>query len=305
MAKKRRTADEIFRDKMAFLLGAEKTMDKAVVEYQKSLFELLVTEYLPLFELTADGLIADSTANIALISSIDKYFDKLEKNLQRDVLAGFATNLLESAAMSGEYYVALGFKKTVVNNLLKNKVNLEKKIGITPTGRFRKDGYLYRLGKTAQAREDLKNYVLRNLTGDTAFLDFQLGFRNLVIGNKRVKGVPTTGSLQRYFDQYAYDAFNQTDATTNRQLATNLQLEHFIYEGSLIKTSRKFCIKRAGKPFTVKETKKWKDDPDLIDKKTKDTYRPLIDRGRYRCRHFIKYITEELYNELTGKNAKN
>lgn len=293
-----KTANEIFAEKVAHLLEAEKRLDKAVIAHQKKVYELILSEYLPLFELK-DGIIVDSSANDALLGEIDGLFKKLEKAMYRDVIGTFTADLLASAELSAEYYVALGFKKKIVTNLLRDKVRLEKRIGITPTGKLKKDGYLYKLGQTAQVRQELLSYVLGNLTGDTSFLDFQLGLRNLVIGNKRKKGLATTGRLQKYFDQYAYDTFNQVDAVANKQLAVNLELEHFIYEGSLIDTSRKFCEKRAGKAYSVKETKKWKNDPDLIDKKTKDSYRPLIDRGRYRCRHFIKYITKELYDELT------
>lgn len=293
-----KTADQIFKDKIDFLLKAEKRLEKAIIEHQRKLYELILSEYLPRFELE-NGIIIDSPNNDALLGEIDKLFAKLEKAMYRDVIGTFAADLLKSAEVSAEYYVALGFEKKIVNKLLTDKVRLEKRLGITPTGRLRKDGYLYKLGQTQQVRQELLNYVLSNLTGDTPFTDFQLGLRNLVIGNRRKKGLAVNGRLQRYFDQFAYDTFNQMDAVANKQLATNLQLEHFIYEGSLIDTSRKFCEKRAGKAFKVSDTKKWKEDPDLIDKKTKDAYRPLIDRGRYRCRHFIKYITKELYEALT------
>lgn len=293
-----KTANDIFIEKVAHLTAAEKRLDKAVIVHQKKLYELILSEYLPRFELK-DGVVIDSPANDALIGEIDKLFAKLEKAIYRDVIGIFAADLLKGAELSAEYYVALGFEKGVVSKLLRDKVRLEQRIGITSTGRLKKDGYLYKLGQTAQVRQELLGYVLKNLTGDTSFLDFQLGFRDLVVGNRRKKGLAVNGRLQRYFDQYAYDTFNQIDSVANKQLAVNLQLEHFIYEGSLIDTSRKFCEKRAGKAFKVSETKKWKDDPDLIDKKTKDNYRALIDRGRYRCRHFIKYITKELYDELT------
>lgn len=299
MAKKK-TPEQIFRDKVKYLLKAEEDTAKSVIRFQRALYELILSEYLPLFELK-DGLIADSAKNTALVNQIDNYFNKLESAMHKDVLSVFVKGLLDSVTLSGEYYVAMGFRKKVVNNIIKNKVNVEAKLGITPKGQLRKDGYIYQLGQTPEVRRRLKKYVIDSLTGDTSFLDFQLGFRNLVLGNKRVKSLATTGVLERYFDQFAYDSFNAVDAAANNQIAHNLDLKHFTYEGSLIKTSRKFCEKRAGKAFKVSETKTWKNDPDLIDKKTKDSYRPLIDRGRYRCRHFIKYITEELYNVLVKK----
>ena len=36
----------------------------------------------------------------------------------------------------------------------------------------------------------------------------------------------------------------------------------------------------------------------VIDKKTKDAYNPIIERGRYNCRHFINWITKELAEQL-------
>lgn len=298
------SAKDIFDNKLKRLASAEESLAAAVLKYQNSLYGLLASEYLPLFDVE-DGVLANSPKNDRLIGQIDRYFDRLEKAMNRDILAPLFKGFLETAKLSAEYYNALGFKKAVVDKLLRDKIRLEAKLGVTPTGRLDKKGYLYRLGQTSQVRQELKEYVIKNLTGDTAFLDFQLGFRNLVVGNRRVKGLATQGALQRYFDQYAIDSFAQTDATVNKQFAHELQLKHFIYEGSLIKTSRAFCKKRAGEAFEVKETKTWKDDPDLIDKKTKDTYKPLIERGRYRCRHSIRYITEALYRELKGLPAKN
>lgn len=292
-----KTLEQIFEERIAFLLEAEKAMSKSVVKIQAQLFELLASEYFVQFEVE-DGKVVNNKHNLALISQIDAYFAKVQKAIQRDVLGPFINDLLKGATMNSKYYTAMGFKKQIVDNVLKNKLNLELRLGFTPTGRLRKDGYLYALGQTAEVRQKLKDYVIKSLTGDVPFLDFQLGLRNLVKGNKRTKGLATTGSLERYFDQYAHDKFAELDAVASNQLAANFDLKHFIYEGSVIATSRKFCSKRAGQAFTTKEAKTWKDDADLVDKKTKASYRPLIDRGRYRCRHWLRYITEDLYDAL-------
>ena len=176
-----KTADQIFDDKVRMLAKAEKDMDKAVVKLQRQLLDLITTEYLPLFKLDAEGFVIDNTANAALIQRIDSYFDKLSSAMTKDVLSVFVNGLLEGVVMSSEYFVALGFQEKVVSSVLKEKVTVETKLGITPKGRLKKDGYLKRLGQTEVARQRLKDYVLSSLTGDVSFLDFQLGFRNLVI----------------------------------------------------------------------------------------------------------------------------
>jgi len=302
------TPDEIFDKKIKTLLAAEKKMRGGVASYQRQLMELIAVEYLPLFDVK-DGVVTNSAKNQRLVNSIDNIFNNLTKTLNADVLSVFAQGLIDGSKLDAQYYRGLGFKKSVVNGVIKNKVNIEATLGVTPKGRLRKTGYLFRLGETAQVRNELKQYVLNSLiNSDTSFLDFQLGFRNLVIGNKRVKGKATKGSLQRYFDQFAYDQFNNIDAANNKQIATNLGLEYFIYGGSLIDTSRKFCEKRAGRAFKISDAKTWRNDVDLIDQKTKDAYKPLIERGRYRCRHWTKYTTKVVYLDyqkrgLTGLAA--
>lgn len=291
-------ADKAFEKKVKALAKAESGTDKEVVKFQKKLLDTLLLKYLPLFKVDNDGFIKDNTVNAILIDKLDGHFDSLLTDMTKGPLSSLIRGLYESMELSSEYFIALGFLDDVIDNIPKVKKNIDAKIGLTPTGRVKKGSYLYQLGQSTIVRNRLKQYVTESLTGDKSFLDFQLGFRNLVIGNRRVKGITKKGVMQRYFDQYAYDTFSSVDASVNNQYAKTLGLTHLQYTGSLIDTSRKFCEKRAGKVFTVKQTEAWKNDPDLIDKKTKDSYNPLIERGRYRCRHYIKYITLELYNEL-------
>lgn len=110
-----------------------------------------------------------------------------------------------------------------------------------------------------------------------------------------------SGKLERYYDTYMWDAFMQFERAQANFYARQLKLNYFIYEGGLIETSRDFCIKRNGKLFHRKDAKKWKDDPTLPDPLTKDMYNPLIDLGRWNCRHWLRWITDKQAKEV--KNA--
>lgn len=135
--------------------------------------------------------------------------------------------------------------------------------------------------------------MLRSITNGVSLADLTAGLASLVVGN-----ADADGFLVRYFRQYAYDTFNQVREIKNQEFAEGLNLKWFLYQGSLIETSRRFCEKRAGKVFSTEETKTWKNDPDLVEQKTKDTYNPLIERGRYNCRHWIDYISQETADYL-------
>ena len=70
-------------------------------------------------------------------------------------------------------------------------------------------------------------------------------------------------------------------------------LNYFLYVGGIISTTRRFCEKRNSKVFHRDETKTWKNDPDLIEPRTKESYHPLLERGRYNCRHMIAWLSDE------------
>jgi len=95
------------------------------------------------------------------------------------------------------------------------------------------------------------------------------------------------------------DYFHQSHRVILIKKSKKNNLEHFIYTNSLIDTSRDFCIHRAGKAFTMKETEDWVNDPELpISDKWKATYNPLLHMGGFNCRHFPKFITKETYDRI-------
>lgn len=286
--------DALFGEKMEHVLNSLQRFEANVAKSQKQLLDMLISEYVAKLQVEA-GQLVDNAENVALLSDIDRVFDKFSANFQSDALYKYANDLLKITDLNADYYVGMGFKRATLDNIIKTKINLEDKLGITPTGRIKKGSYLDALAQTPEVRREVKDHVINSLTSEVSYSDYLNGFKDIIVGNED-KGI--NGALVRYYDQYAYDSFNQYDASSNLYMAKGLDLGHFVYEGSVIKTTRNFCRKRAGKVFTVKETKKWKNDPDLIEKKTKDSYKPLIERGRYRCRHFIRYISEELYKQM-------
>jgi hypothetical protein len=154
-------------------------------------------------------------------------------------------------------------------------------------------GYLDSLAKTQSVKLTLKNYVINSIASGKGYQKFVTGLKKLVVGTK-----DTEGSLQKYYRQYAYDKFNQTHEVSNSFAAAEIGLDYFIYQGSVIDSTRAFCEKRAGKVYKISDTSTWAEDSDLVDKKTKATYNPLIERGRYNCRHFINYISRDLALQL-------
>ncbi len=263
------------------------TLDRRVQGMQRSLTRRFVEAVLEMFDFEG-GKLKKTTKNIAALRKLERLFENFEREIIRDELALFAAELLEIGGLTVEYYEATSPAAKAA--AIKNSLELLRSVmGITADGGLVEGGYLDRLGKTAQVRETLRQYVVQSIVSKRSLADFQRGFRELVEGKPGIDG-----ALQAYWRQYAYDTYNQAHEVVNVSMADELELQHFIYQGSIIPTSRGFCRKKAGKVFTRQEALKWKNDPDLIDKKTAASYNPFIERGRYNCRHFLNWISEEL-----------
>lgn len=263
-----------------------------VVDMQEALLQTMLSDYISKMEV-ANGVVVNSPANFRQLAKFDAAFARFDSLYQRNRLRKFAGELLSLSQFSLQYYGRVGYGPETLNKISGAVDVVEGFIGIKDN-KLVKGGFLDLLGQTNEVKLKLKNYVLNSISTKKGYRFFIKGFRELVVGPNK----DTDGVLQRYYRVYAYDKFNQVREVANQYAAEEIGLKYFIYEGSLIATSRAFCEKRAGKVFSVAEAQTWKNDPTLIEKKTKESYNPLIERGRYNCRHFINYISEDLAVEL-------
>lgn len=271
------------------------SLEKRVQGLQRALWREILEAFGELFG-TDGKRLARGTKNVsASLAKLERLLDRFEGVQIAEELRLFAAELIEVGGLTVEYYEATDGRAKA--RAIEKSLNLLRAvIGIDGAGALIAGGYLDRLGKTEAARELLRSYVVNSIVSGRSLFDFRNGFRELIVGNP-----DTEGALQRYWRQYAYDTYNKAHEVVNVSMADELNMSHFIYQGSIIPTSRQFCRKRAGKVFTRAQADTWKNDPDLIDPKTKDTYNPLIERGRYNCRHWINWISEDLAAELKKK----
>jgi hypothetical protein len=247
-----------------------------------------------------DGKVEVTASNLSKVAELDKVFAKFKVEFIDSQIKSFSEELLKIAELNGEYYSALGFDEKVIDSISKANELIKARIGVQGAKNvIVPGGYLDTLAQTSEVRQALKNIVLSQITTARNVQEF-----TKTIGNY-IKGTPDVdGSLVRYYRQYAYDSYNQVLEVKNQEFAKGLDLKWFIYVGSVIPTTRAFCSKRAGKVFSTDEAKTWGSDPDLIQPSTKDSYSPLLERGRYNCRHMIKYVSEEMAKRLAPEKFK-
>ena len=275
-----------------FIHKALLSFQSDVEDLQDELSKLISDTYTSDFK-TKNGLITQSVYNINLQNKIDDVFKVFMLKYQNSVMENFANSLLKLSDINADYFIELGFDKTLIKNIQKQTNFIQKSIGLVDN-KIVPGGYFDRISAGIEVRDQLKNYVLRSVNGKKDLKEFQKGFKNLIVGSSDKQN----GLLQRYHRQYTYDTLSQVDRAENSFMADQLDLRFFVYEGGLIDDSREFCINKDGELFHVSEAEEWRNDPNLIDSATSDAYIPLIELGRYNCRHRLRYVTDEMAEEL-------
>ncbi len=273
----------------------KKTLEKSLRAAEASLYRRILSDVLPKLK-QEDGFLKSGVSNLAKANLIERVFDEMGADEMRPIMRDFAEKLLGIAGWNAEYYLTIGSDAAKVERIAKDLDRIRVIIGIDKEGNLLSNGYLSRLAKSEIARERVKSFVLTSIASKQGVAQFERGLKNLIVTTKDVEG-----AIVGYWRQYAYDTYAKVREVDNLHFSDELGMDWFVYQGGLIKTSRAFCVKKNGKVFNKKQAlTEWPKDPTLIDQKHLASYRPLIDRGRNNCRHFLMYITEQRAKEILG-----
>jgi len=273
-------------------------LDRRLIGLEVDLFRALQDDLFGRLR-TEGGRLVTSKENLLLLLRIDAVFEQFTREISRGILRDFALDLLAIARMTGEMYKGEG-PEALLAEIAQNNTVLRAAIGIDENGTVVPGSVLFEVSQANQVRQDVKKVVLQAINRGMTLREFGTALRNYVVST-----AAADGRLKRHWRTYAYDIFNQAAEIKNEQFRQGLGLEWFIYVGDVIKDSRTFCRKKAGKVFAVVEAdREWPKDPDLIGKTSGIPYVPRIDRGRWNCRHRIRYITEDMAAQLDAAKVE-
>ena len=295
------TAREIIQQSEAAAEKISDAIDKAteqtekdVLAMQKALFELIRDEILPRLR-TENGQIQPSRANLVAVSFIDAIFEGWKRNEAAVATGDFVRRLLSTAQLVGTYYTA----EENADQLAADTTFLQSALGVDGSGNVQAGSIIGGILAAGQVLENIKRSIVAAITGGQPIRQFLSDMRAYITGTTQTDGV-----VLRHWKSNALDLFNTATEIQNDQVRQGLGLGWFLYAGDVIKDSREFCIKKAGKVFAVVEAdKEWPKDPDLIRKTSGIPYTPRIDRGRWNCRHRVRYISEELAVQIDPKRV--
>lgn len=289
------TLAEIIKEKEDFLIKRQDKLLEGASEMEKKLFQAILNKFIE--KLVVDnGVISTKDNNlIELTAALDKIFDEFKKEI-KSVSNQVQSDLTKVMKYNGQYYSFFDTNGKRYSDIQNSVYDVMKsRIGINEKGGYVKGGFLDQLIQETPLRSEIKNATLKAVTGGVKLSDFIDSTRVQVMGSDNVDG-----SLVKYYKGFAYDTYQQFDRSTNQQFADKLDLSTFVYTGGLIDDSREFCKDKNRKVFTIEEAQRdWPNDPKLLKTKAEkeegvvSNYSPLIDLGRWNCRHTLRFISKE------------
>jgi hypothetical protein len=267
----------------------------------------LIADIIPELDIK-DGLIQDTSKNYKLIAQLDKTYKDFQALSKGIVLSQIITTTKKIADLSEKYYslvlseVPDKFAKVVsdANKLINLQIGLEG-------DKVFKGGWLDSYFNSNTIGLDLKKLVSQAVTSNMDRKDLTTVLKDKITGTADYKG-----GLERQFNMYTYDLYQQYDAAYNTMIGNEFGFNYFIYQGGIIEDSRDFCVCHNNKVWSKEEMKDWPnwtpsqgEYPAGYEVKAKDLYSvpsymnfpgydPALNRGGYHCRHSLGWIPDDI-----------
>ena len=303
-----RKIEALIRQKEAFLEDIRNGLERSTIRLQTMFFEQTVENIISRLTVK-NGVIEDTEPNYRLISEVEKMIGSFNGRVVEKLLPQLNTGIETIVKMNNSLMIAtflddLPARFEKVAAAAKKITDL--RMGLQG-GKLVRGGFLSSLMKTDPT--ELQKYISQAVSSQMTMKDFIKGIKVKINGDEN-----SLGYMERKFQRFAYDTYQQYDAAYNKSIADEFGMKYFVYSGGLVKDSRDFCAAHNNKVFTTKEAEKWptwtpaegernNEYPAgyVIKAKVKSEvpsymsyagYDPLVDRGGYNCRHILAYIPE-------------
>ncbi len=184
---------------------------------------------------TRNGAIINNGKNLKLIINIKNNVEKLIVDKRyKEQLKEFAKAYSQVADVQNQYFAQFAAKFTPSKAL---KALQSSAIQTTLTN-------LTETGIQAGITDGLKQIMLKNAQSGSSMADLTEQLRDYLLTRD-----DNPGALERYVRTYSTTAINQFSAEYNKSIADDLGLEWYMYDGSLLETSREFCVKCVQKKY--------------------------------------------------------
>lgn len=223
------------------------------------------------------------------------------------VVEQFAADIMGITDLNVTYFqdaIESEVSKAIFDRTAKKVLDFTKeRFGLAGTEKLTltKDGFLKSFYEATPVKQEMRQLAYNAKVSNMGVTAFKKELKELVQGVE-TSTAKSPGVLERYYETYAYDTYQQADRAAQQIFNEEIKLTAAIYTGGLIKTSRPFCVARNGKVFLNEEIEKFGTPEDKYGGysnkargefagKPRTAYNPFTSLGGHRCMHSLSYIS--------------
>lgn len=256
-------------------------LSKNVASAQKNLLRHFIEGWVDKLDVDeVTGRIKNTLRNKRLLSTVDDVFARYVKDGGLAVAKIMVDGVNQILDFNGSYYKAFNTQAELVPIKAATLEYMKSWLGLKGNGALEGNGYLQKTISDPKVLGELKNFALRAVAGQQGYEATKSAVKSFIDGNKQ-----SAGLLDRYYRNFVYDTYSQVDRVAAANYSDKLKMDYAIYEGGLIKTSRKFCRERNGNVYTRDEIEQMEPT-----EAKPPNYNPITDMGGYGCRHHWNWV---------------
>jgi hypothetical protein len=223
-------------------LRAIERFNKIVIATQNDAFGNVVV-VLKKLKTDREGYIIQNAENRAILREANRAFSKvIDRGAYVEGLRNFTVTFTVLDEVNDAYFKT--FDKFNVNRQFMKSLQKEAIKEIEST--------LLNEGLESQIKAPLSRILNQNINSGGSFTGMLKQVEDFIKGNADVDG-----RLLRHAKTITKDVLFTYSRTYQQAVASDLNLEFYLYTGSIIDTTRHFCEERAGKFFHHKEIESW------------------------------------------------
>lgn len=268
--------------KTSLIDGLVSVLEKQVQAGQRDLLEKTVLEFVDQLDVTEGGKVRNTLKNKRLLQTIDTVFTEWGRTAGVSIAQSIVTGLQRVLNFNNTYFKS--FTRDAELLPLQKKVTdtLRYWLGIDEKGGVQKNGYLDTIINDTSVKNQIKDLTVKSIISQQGYNETKKALKDLVVGSG-----DKAGAMERYYRNFIYDTFSKVDRATGDIYADGLGLNFAIYEGGIIKTTRRFCREHNGNVYHRSEIAEF--NPQTA---KQPNYDPFTDLGGYGCRHHLNWIPD-------------
>lgn len=278
---------EYERQREKFGRQQESRMMTRIARMQDRLYSALL-DIVTGMALDQAGRIVFNVRNIEQVNRVSSVITAFERQEKPSFLQWTFRKLTQLFGLNSRYFNAFMDQGETIDERVRRRLMLRYGFDVR-RNRIIPGGYFDEIASSRQVGVQVARLINEAISARLSLTDFKRDFRSVFVNPQGL------GLLERHYDRFSFDLFQQFDRETQLAYAEELNLDHFIYSGTIKDNTRPFCEARTNNIFSVEFAQEW-EGQDWKGKIPGVSF--FVQCGGYRCRHHLSYISEELAQKL-------